>query len=69
MGKLRVAGKDVWSTSTIDRILSSEKYAGDVLMQKSFTKDFLTGRRKKNQGELTMYFIENNHEVIVSRDV
>ncbi len=63
-----VTGKDTWSTSTIDRILSNEKYVGDVLMQKSFTEDFLTGKRKKNEGELKMYFIENNHEAIISRD-
>ncbi len=64
-----VSGKDVWSTSTIDRILSNEKYVGDVLMQKSFTEDFLTGKRKKNEGELAMYFIKNNHEAIISREV
>lgn len=64
-----VTGKDVWSTSTIDRILSNEKYVGDVLMQKSYTEDFLTGKRKKNEGELNMYFIENDHEAIVSREI
>lgn len=64
-----VTGKDVWSTSTIDRILSNEKYVGDVLMQKSFTEDFLTGKRKKNEGELNMYFIENDHEAIISREI
>ena len=61
--------KNVWSTSTIDRILSNEKYVGDVLMQKSFTEDFLTGTRKKNEGELDMYFIENDHEAIISREL
>lgn len=64
-----VTGKDVWSTSTIDHIISNEKYVGDVLMQKSFTENFLTGKRKKNEGELTMYLIENDHEPIVSREV
>ena len=42
---------------------------GDVLMQKSFTEDFLTGKRKKNEGELNMYFIENDHEAIISREI
>ena len=37
-------------------------------MQKSFTEDFLTGKRKKKEGELTMYFIKNDHEAIISRD-
>ncbi len=44
-----VTGKDIWSTSTIDRILYNEKNVGDVLMQKSFTEDFLTGKRKKTR--------------------
>ena len=64
-----VTGKNEWSTSTIDRILSNEKYVGDVLMQKSFTENFLIGKRKKNNGELDMYFIENDHEPIISREV
>lgn len=64
-----VTGKDVWSTSTIDRILSNEKYVGDVLMQKSYTEDFLIGKRKKNEGELAMYLIENDHEAIISREL
>lgn len=64
-----VTAMNVWSISTIDRILSNEKYIGDVLMQKSYTEDFLTGKRKKNKDELDMYFIENDHESIISRDV
>ena len=38
-------------------------------MQKSFTEDFLTGKRKKNEGELAMYFIENDHEAIIDREI
>ena len=34
-------------------------------MKKSFTEDFLTGKRKKNEGELNMFFIENAHEAII----
>ena len=64
-----VTGKDVWSTSTIDRILSNEKYVGDVLMQKSFTEDFLTGKRRKNEGELAKYFIEKDHKAIIEREI
>lgn len=55
-----VVGKDVWSTSKIGRILSNQKYVGDILMRKSFTEDFLTGKRKKTEKELAMYFIEND---------
>ena len=53
-----VTGKSEWSTSTIDRMLGNEKYVGDVRMQKSFTVDFLTGRREKNEGQLDAYLVE-----------
>ena len=38
-------------------------------MQKSSTENFLIGKRNKNIGELDMYFIENDHEPIISREV
>ena len=63
-----VTGKTEWSTSTIDRMLSSEKYIGDVLMQKTFTPDTLGGLQVKNTGQQTMYLIENDHEAIIYRE-
>jgi DNA invertase Pin-like site-specific DNA recombinase len=63
-----VTGKSEWSTSTIDRMLSNEKYIGDVLMQKTFTPDTLGGLQVKNTGQQTMYLIENDHEPIIDRE-
>ena len=63
-----VTGKSEWSTSTIDRMLSSEKYIGDVLMQKTFTPDTLGGLQVKNTGQQVMYLIENDHEAIIDRE-
>lgn len=64
-----VTGKSEWSTSTIDRMLSNEKYMGTLLLQKTYTPDFLTGKQKKNRGELSMYMVENAHEAIVEKKV
>ena len=64
-----VTGKTEWSTSTIDRMLSNEKYIGQVLMQKTYTPDFLTGRQEKNRGQLEMYLVENAHEPIVEQAI
>ena len=47
-----VTGKSEWSTSTIDRMLSSEKYVGDVLLQKTFTAG-AAGHQAKNIGQQT----------------
>lgn len=63
-----VTGKMEWSTSTIDRMLSNEKYAGQVLMQKTYTPDFLSGQQVKNCGQLDMYLVENAHEPIIDRE-
>ena len=63
-----VTGKSKWSTSTIDRMLSNEKYIGRLLMQKTYTPDFLTGKQIRNQGDLDMYFIEDAHEAIIDKE-
>ena len=58
-------GFEVWSAATIRRMLSNEKYKGDMLLQKEFTVDFLTKKVKKNEGELPQYYVSNNHESII----
>lgn len=64
-----VTGKTEWSTSTIDRMLSNEKYAGHILMQKTYTPDYLTGKQEKNQGQLGMYLVEHAHEPIIDQEI
>lgn len=39
------------------------------MFQKTFTKDYLTGKRKVNHGERAKYYIEDTHLAIVSKDV
>ena len=64
-----VTGKGICSTSTIDRILFNEKYIGTVLSQKSLVENCLTHKQVKNNGQLSMYLIENNHEAIISKEI
>lgn len=42
-----VTGKSEWSTSTIDQILSNEKYVGTALSQKSYVSNCLTHKQVK----------------------
>ena len=65
---MTATGKEIWSTSTIDRMLSNEKYIGQVLMQKTYTPDFLTGKQKKNDGAFSMFLVENAHEPIIDKE-
>ena len=64
-----VTGKGQWSTSTIDRILSNEKYIGRNITPKTHTPDFLTGKQKENQGQIDTIVIENSHQPIISQEV
>lgn len=62
-------GKTEWSRATIQNMLRNEKYAGDLLLQKTYTADFLTKTVKKNRGEVEQYYVRNNHPAIIPRDV
>ena len=57
--------KVVWKPSTIESILTNEKYKGSALLQKTFTVDFLTKKMKVNEGEVPQYYIEDSHEAII----
>lgn len=59
-------GKGVWAQSTVKSILCNEKYKGDALLQKVYTVDFLSKRKKANEGEIPQYYVEGNHEAIIS---
>lgn len=62
-------GKSTWSKTTIRNMLQNEKYAGDVLLQKTYTADFLEKKVKKNRGEVRQYYITDNHPAIIPRDI
>ena len=55
----------VWTTSTIESILTNEKYKGSALLQKKFTVDFLTKKTKINEGEVPQYYVEESHPAII----
>lgn len=68
-GILNGAGNAHWHTSNISQILRNEKYIGDALLQKTYTTDFLTKTRVKNQGIVPQYYVENSHEAIIPREI
>jgi len=68
-GILTAAGKPRWRPETIKKILMNEKYIGDALLQKTFTVDFLTKKRVKNEGHVPQYYVENSHEAIIPKEL
>ena len=57
-----------WSKTTVDSILTNEKYKGDALLQKKFTVDFLQKKMKPNEGEVPQYYVQGSHQAIVEPD-
>jgi len=56
-----------WSVARVREMLRSEVYIGDVLTNKYYTPDYLTGKVRKNRGEQPQYYIEGHHEGIVDK--
>lgn len=56
-----------WTGATISRIVSLERYCGDVLLQKTYTPDFLSHKSKKNQGNVSQYLVRDHHPSIIER--
>ena len=59
-------GKSGWRHRTVENILTNEKYKGDARLQKCYTVDFLSKKRKANEGEVPQYYVEGSHDAIIS---
>ncbi|MDR3544100.1 MAG: recombinase family protein [Desulfosporosinus sp.] len=67
-GVITGSGGSRWYDSTVDKILKNEKYMGEALLQKTFTVDFLTKKRVKNNGQAAQYYVEDSHTPMVSKE-
>lgn len=60
-------GMKCWRSGTIRNILKNEKYCGDVIYQKTYSKDYLSHKDVKNIDFLPKWHWENNHPAIIKR--
>lgn len=69
-GILTGGKRKLWRAEGVRLILRNEKYMGDALLQKTFTVDFLTKKRVKNDGSYAQqYHVENSHTAIIPKDI
>ncbi len=68
-GVLNASGNIRWDSTAIDRMLANEKYMGDALSQKTFIADVLEKKPQKNTGQLPQYYVTDNHEAIIPREM
>ncbi len=58
-----------WSNVVILRVLKNEKYVGDLCQKKTITPNYLTHKKKYNNGEEKLIIIPNHHEPIIEREL
>ena len=61
------SGKGTWTTSTVHSILTNEKYKGDAIINKTIVVDCISKKKKINEGERPMYYVQNNHPAIIDK--
>lgn len=61
-------GKMKWSNQAIVKILTNEKYAGNVLLGKSYTEEFPRKKRHENKGAKGTYLAEGTHPAIIAME-
>ena len=62
-------GKRVWNDRTVKNILQNEKYRGDALLQKRYSRNFMDRKMRRNKGEVPQYYVVGNHEAIIEPSV
>jgi len=45
-------------------MLKNEKYKGDTMLQKTFTEDFMTGKKRRNDGQRNKYYVKDSKTAI-----
>ncbi|TCL60585.1 DNA invertase Pin-like site-specific DNA recombinase [Kineothrix alysoides] len=65
-GVLTVGGVK-WIDSTVFRLIENEIYEGDYIMQKSYVNE--ERKQVKNRGEVNAWYITDDHQPIVSREL
>lgn len=61
-------GNMKWSYASVRNILKNERYCGDIVAQKTFTKSYITHDHEMNRGQKQVYYSSDHHEAIISRD-
>ena len=67
--RIRTIRQKEWQPCSVRALLGNEKYTGSLLLQKTYTKDYISKKSVKNKGERTQYLVENSHEAIIPKEM
>lgn len=57
-----------WQKSSVQNIIGNYNYTGDLILQKTFREDYLSKKTRINKGEKNQYYVEDDHEPIISKE-
>ncbi len=60
-------GSTHWTKTGVRRILSNIKYSGDVIQGLTYTADVMEKNRKRNNGDVPLYYIKDGIPAIIDR--
>ena len=66
---IKSPGGNEWCRNSVRGIITNEKYVGDLLLQKTLTIDHVSKKQVQNNGQLNQYYVEDNHEGILSKEI
>ena len=64
-----VKGRKEWSGTAVRDILKNNIYVGEVLCQKTYSRDHMSHASQINRGEKNQYLIQDHHESIIDREI
>ena len=62
-------GQEKWHDTVIMKMLKNEKDMGDARLQKTYTVDFMTKKKVMNNGIVPQYYVEDDHEAIIPKEL
>ena len=63
-----VRNGEKWRDNAVKYILLNSIYEGELIMQKTYTTESFPFIKKKNNGEMPMYAIKENHQPIITEE-
>lgn len=58
-----------WTAESVRRILTNEKYCGELMLQKFYSENHLTKRKMVNHGEVKKFHVEEAHPPIIEKRI
>jgi len=58
-----------WGFTSVQKLLKNYTYTGNLLLQKTFTENYITKKQLPNRGEQPMYHVKDAHEPIISMEI